>query len=91
MKDILLDDRPYEKLENYGAESLSDSELLAIIIKSGSKDMNSLQLAQLILSKNDSGLCSFDYLDTVSLGKSKDGVKNITLANIWKNEKNFLR
>lgn len=30
-------------------------------------------------------------LDTVSLGKSKDGVKNITLANIWKNEKDFLR
>lgn len=47
-------ERPYEKLMMYGAESLSDSELLAIIIKSGTKNENSLQIANrvMLLAKN---------------------------------------
>lgn len=71
MKDVLLEDRPYEKLEQYGAEYLSDSELLAIIIKSGTKEMNSLKLAQILLSKNSSGLSSFNYLDNISIEELK--------------------
>jgi len=71
MKDILLEDRPYEKLEQYGAEHLSDSELLAIIIKSGTKEMNSLKLAQVLLSKNSSGLSSFNYLGNISIEELK--------------------
>lgn len=52
-------ERPYEKLEIYGEENLSNSELLAIVIKTGSKDNSALDLAQKILnlgnecSKND--------------------------------------
>lgn len=71
MKDVLLEDRPYEKLEQYGAEYLSDSELLAIIIKSGTKEMNSLKLAQILLSKNSTGLSSFSYLDNISIEELK--------------------
>lgn len=67
----MLEDRPYEKLEQYGAEYLSDSELLAIIIKSGTKEMNSLKLAQILLSKNNTGLYSFNYLDTISIEELK--------------------
>ena len=33
IKDLPLSERPYEKLEIYGAENLSNAELLAIIIK----------------------------------------------------------
>lgn len=33
IKQIPLSERPYEKLEMYGADKLSNSELLAIIIK----------------------------------------------------------
>lgn len=43
-------ERPYEKLEMYGADKLSNSELLAIIIKSGTKEKTSVQLAQQVLS-----------------------------------------
>ncbi len=43
-------ERPYEKLEIYGEENLSNSELLAIIIKTGSKDNSALDLAQKILN-----------------------------------------
>lgn len=43
-------DRPYEKLETYGQEALTDSELLAIIIRCGTKKMNATQVAQNLLN-----------------------------------------
>ena len=42
--------RPYEKCLKLGAESLSDSELLAVIIRTGVSGMNSIQLAERIFS-----------------------------------------
>ncbi|MDO5556622.1 MAG: DNA repair protein RadC [Clostridia bacterium] len=50
MKMLPAFERPYEKLEMYGEASLSDSELLAIVIKNGTKEENSISLAQKILS-----------------------------------------
>ena len=52
LKDIPEIERPYEKLEMYGAEYLSNSELLAIIIKTGTKEESALTLAQRILNLN---------------------------------------
>lgn len=43
------EERPYEKCEQYGAENLTDAELLAVLIRTGTKGENSLQLAQKIL------------------------------------------
>lgn len=48
--DLSLDDRPREKMLYKGAKSLSDSELIAILIGSGNKTQNAVQLAQVILS-----------------------------------------
>ena len=42
-------ERPYEKLELYGADMLSNSELLAIILGSGTKEETSIDLAQKVL------------------------------------------
>lgn len=53
MKELPISERPYEKLEMYGPEMLSNSELLAIIIKSGTKDENSISVAQKILTLNN--------------------------------------
>ena len=39
------DDRPREKLINKGAKSLSDSELLAILIRTGTKENSPLMCA----------------------------------------------
>ena len=50
LKDLPISERPYEKLELYGAESLTNSELLAIIIKTGTKEETAVQLAQRILN-----------------------------------------
>lgn len=62
IKKVPMFDRPYEKFEKYGAESLSDSELLAIIIKTGTKDKNCVEIAKDIMSKKVNGLEGFEYL-----------------------------
>lgn len=50
VKELPESERPYEKLEMYGASRLSNSELLAIIIKCGTKEDTSIGLAQKILN-----------------------------------------
>lgn len=50
VKELPESERPYEKLEMYGAEKLSNSELLAIIIKCGTKEETSIGLAQKVLN-----------------------------------------
>ena len=54
-------DRPYEKLEQNGAQSLSDAELLAIIIKTGIHGETSVQLAGRLIMENSNG----DNLDFI--------------------------
>lgn len=84
IKDAPLLDRPYEKFEKYGAESLSDSELLAIIIKTGTKDKNCVEIAKEIMSKKTNGLEGFEYLYNSSTEelKSFDGIGRIKVIQI---------
>lgn len=49
IKELPQAERPYEKLKMYGEEKLTNAELLAIIIKTGTKNENSLQIANRIL------------------------------------------
>lgn len=44
-------ERPREKAVQYGIETLSNQELLAIILRTGSKDMSVLKLAQYLLEE----------------------------------------
>lgn len=53
IKDLPLSERPYEKLEKYGSENLSNAELLAIIIKTGTKEESSVTIAQKVLKMKD--------------------------------------
>lgn len=50
MKDLPENERPYEKLEHFGSEVLSDAELLAIIFRTGSRNLRAVELAQKLLS-----------------------------------------
>ena len=52
IKELPVTERPYEKLELYGEKMLSNAELLAIIIKTGTKEETSVAVAQRILSLN---------------------------------------
>lgn len=68
MKELPLSERPYEKLEMYGAQTLSNSELLAIIIKSGTKEETSVGLAQKILAlKNNTQKDDLRFLQELSI------------------------
>ena len=51
-----MDDRPREKLNVSGAASLSDSELLAILINSGTKDKSAIDVAREILASAGNSL-----------------------------------
>ena len=46
MKNLPESERPYEKFLLHGEESLSDAELLAIILKTGTQKANSLDIAR---------------------------------------------
>ena len=48
-KDYDKTEMPYEKFLKYGPESLSEAELLAIILRTGTKDCNSVELGKKIL------------------------------------------
>lgn len=49
------EERPYEKAEKYGVGALSDAELLAIVLRCGTRQINSIALASLILEGKGNG------------------------------------
>ncbi len=60
-------ERPYEKLELYGEKALSNAELLAIIIKTGTKEETSVQVAQRLLKLNNTTDEDLSYLQTLTI------------------------
>ena len=76
IKDIPESDRPMERLIENGVETLSNEELLAILLKTGTKDMSAKELSSLLLSKIG-GIkkltnINFEYLNKFKgIGKSK--------------------
>ncbi len=59
--------QPYEKFTSMGAESLTDVELLAIILRTGTKECNATQLASRILEKAACGKQGLLGLYNISL------------------------
>ena len=70
MKELPEFERPYEKLEKYGEKMLSTAELLAIIIKTGTKEENSIEVANRILLLSNS-LKELSNLSLIELEKIK--------------------
>lgn len=61
------DDRPREKLVNKGANSLSNAELLAIIINNGTTNKSALDLARELLQKCDNNLFTLSKLSVIEI------------------------
>lgn len=51
IKDWHEDDRPREKLLKFGAENLTDSEILAIFLRTGTKKMSAIELARSLIDE----------------------------------------
>ena len=67
---------PYEKFETFGAQSLTDAELLAIIIRTGTREFTSVELGKKILSLGAgtgqaNGILSLQHLSLEELMKVK--------------------
>ncbi len=65
------DDRPREKFLNKGKIALSDSELLAILIGSGSRNESAVQLCQRILASTNNNLNQLGKLSIQQLREFK--------------------
>jgi DNA repair protein RadC len=65
------DDQPREKLIALGKSALSDSELIAILIRSGSRQQSAVDLAKTILSKAQNNLIELSRLSLADFVKIK--------------------
>lgn len=82
IKNWSLDDRPREKLLQKGRTSLSNAELIAILIGSGSRNESAVSLSQRILSSVDNNLNELGKLEISQLMKFKGigEAKAVTIA-----------
>ena len=85
IKSWALDDRPREKLIEKGSKSLSDAELVAILLGSGSRSESAVGLAKRILNYAQNNLTEFGRLGVEDLMQFK-GVgeaKAVTLCSAF--------
>jgi DNA repair protein RadC len=82
IKNWAADDRPREKLSSKGPQSLSDSELLAILIGNGSREQSAVDLAKQVLKIGNNNLVELGKLSINSFKKIKGigEAKAITIA-----------
>lgn len=67
IKELFLDERPRERLLKYGAQSLSDVELLAILLRTGTSKRNAVELARHLLTESDGRICKIASMSTERL------------------------
>lgn len=76
IKQMPEEDRPEEKLLKLGEQSLSNAELLALIIRTGSKSKTSVEVCQEILNK-------FSFLDDEgNVHHGLNALKNINISDL---------
>ncbi|MCI7130705.1 MAG: DNA repair protein RadC [Lachnospiraceae bacterium] len=66
-RELPVSERPYEKCLLAGPQALSDAELLAVILKSGSRQMNVISLAQNILQADGKDLLNLYHMSVEEL------------------------
>ena len=77
IKEWAVEDRPREKLLTHGIQSLSHSELIAILIGSGTRNLSAVELARRILSNANNDLDQLgrftvsDFMKIKGIGKAK--------------------
>ena len=80
VNDIPLNERPVEKLLQFGVESLSNEELLAILLRTGTKGENVIALSKRLLIELD----GLDGLLNVSFEEASKikGIKKVKACQI---------
>jgi DNA repair protein RadC len=80
--DWAVEDRPRERLWNKGPSSLSDAELIAILIGSGTKNSSAVDIARELLAMAGNSLSDLGKLSLADIKKLKGigGAKAITIV-----------
>ncbi|MBO6220909.1 MAG: hypothetical protein J6N46_03145, partial [Bacteroidales bacterium] len=63
IKELCADERPREKMFSKGAGAMSNAELLAILIGSGTKNQNVLEVANRLLATVEGDLSRIAAMD----------------------------
>ncbi len=74
IKDLSLIDRPQEKLIKYGVKKLTNAELLALVLRSGTKDEGVIKLAEKILhllsQKRELALDDYESIEGIGISRA---------------------
>ena len=83
INEMKKEERPYEKCLEHGAVSLSDTELLAVLLRTGAKGLDVLELSNYILGSNcgDDGLLNIHNLTLEQLQSIK-GIGTVKAVQI---------
>jgi DNA repair protein RadC len=84
VRELPSDERPRERLQHFGAGALSQAELLAIILRTGTRGDNALELANKLLAKYGglAGLVRADFQELCAehgMGEAKSAQVKATL------------
>ena len=81
VKELPDTERPYEKCLMYGAEALTDAELISAIIRTGSRGERCVDLAHRILNAGPDGLLNLIQLDVKQLTEIR-GIGNVKAVQL---------
>ena len=81
IKQMAADDRPREKFVAQGADALSNSELLAILVRTGTKQKTAIDLTSSILADCDNSLAKLQRMSLSQLQKY-NGVGQVKAVTI---------
>lgn len=83
IQDFPIEERPYEKCRAYGPEVLTDSEILAVLLRSGTKNKSVMELSRDLL-KSGNNSCSLQALRNWTYEKliCMDGIGKVKAIQI---------
>ena len=81
LKELCVDERPREKMLSKGAGAMSNAELLAILIGSGTRKENVLEVANRLLAANEGKLSGIAGMDPCKM-MAMDGIGKVRYSSI---------
>ena len=82
IKDLPADERPLERLYKYGPQILKTSELIAIIIRTGTSNATAVQVGEKLLQKYDGNLKRIANDNEVQISEGIKGLGKVKAAQI---------
>ena len=81
MRDWALEERPREKMMLHGESSLSDAELIAILLRTGSGKMDAVSIARTLMQQVNHDITKLDALSVKAMAKMH-GIGNVKAITI---------